>query len=245
MGWQFVSPENQSVPVSALSESGAVATVEANLLVTPQSDTEEVLVKKVTLEEPGFLVLREVIKGTAAQIVEISTYLEVGTHTDVAIAVGEFYKGDSELMVVIYSDVGNDRTLNDLDQPFVASDGTAVATYVATGLSVADEVFNPSQKTLPVGISMGDMTMPTITYTNNGFEPSTLEIKKGSMVHFVNESDTEMWVASNSHPAHDVLPTFDQFKPGDMYMYVFEEAGAWEYHDHLSAAFTGSITVTN
>jgi plastocyanin len=192
-------------------------------------------------------VLREVINGTAAQIVEISSYLEAGTYSDVAIPVGEFYTGEAELMVIVYTDQGNDRVLNDLDQPFEASDGAFVATYVATGLSVPAEVFTSAQGTLPVSISMGEMAMdmPTITYTNDGFEPATLEVKRGAMVHFVNESDTQMWVASDSHPAHDVLPTFDQFKPGDLYMYIFEEAGEWEYHDHLNAAFTGIITVTN
>jgi len=63
------------------------------------------------------------------------------------------------------------------------------------------------------------------------------------MVHFVNESDTQMWVASDSHPAHDVLQTFDQFKPGDMFMYVFEEPGTWEYHDHLNPSAIGEIIV--
>jgi len=247
LGWWFVSTAGQSTPNSTNSESEVTATAEASVRVAPSSDTEVVVVQKATLTKPGFLVLREVINGTAAQIVEISSYLEAGTYSDVAIPVGEFYEGAGELMVIVYTDQGNDRVLNDLDQPFEASDGAFVATYVATGLSVPAEVFAPAQGALPAGISMGDMamSMPTITYTNDGFEPATLEVKKGAMVHFVNESDTQMWVASDSHPAHDILPTFDQFKSGDMYMYIFEEAGEWEYHDHLNAAFTGLITVTN
>jgi len=247
LGWWFVSTLSQSESDPATNSIETVTTTEASILMAPSSDTETVVVQKATLTEPGFVVLREVINGTAAQIVEISSYLEAGTHTNIVIPVGEFYTGDAELMSIVYTDAGNDQILNDLDQPFIASDGAYVATYVATGLSVPVEVFTPAQGTLPTSISMGDMmtNMPTITYTNDGFDPATLEVTRGAMVHFVNESDTQMWVASDSHPAHDVLPTFDQFKPGDLYMYIFEETGEWEYHDHLNAAFTGIITVTN
>jgi|AntRauTorckE6833_2_1112554.scaffolds.fasta_scaffold39029_2 plastocyanin len=247
LGWWFVSTAGQSNSSTTENELVDTTLVEANVKVNPQPDTNTVQVQAATLTEPGFLVLREVIDGMAAQVVEISAYLEAGTYTDLTIYAGEFYTGDAELMVVVYTDQQNDQVLNDLDQPFVASDGSFVATYVATGESVPTSVFNPTQAALPTSISMGDMamSMPTITYTNDGFEPATLEVSKGAMVHFVNESDTEMWVASDSHPAHDILPTFDQFKPGDMYMYIFEEAGEWAYHDHLTPTAVGTITVTN
>lgn len=243
LGWWFVSVTSQTDIVDR--EATSLTSADASVLVTPQPNSNVVVVQKATLSQPGFLVLREVIDGTAAQIVEISSYLETGTHTDIRIPVGEFYTGDAELIVVVYGDAGNDQVLNDFDQPFINKDGTSVATYVATGLSVADEVLKSRQAELPVGISLGDMSMPTVTYTNSGFEPELLEVKKGSMVHFVNESDTQMWVASDSHPAHDILPTFDQFKTGDLYMYIFEESGEWAYHDHLNAAFTGVIKVIN
>ena len=68
------------------------------------------------------------------------------------------------------------------------------------------------------------------------------------MVHFVNESSIDMWVASDDHPAHTDLPTFDQFKgspPGEQYVYIFDQAGEWKYHDHLTPTAVGTITVTN
>ena len=68
------------------------------------------------------------------------------------------------------------------------------------------------------------------------------------MVHFVNESSIDMWVATDDHPAHTDLPTFDQFKgspPGEQYVYIFDEVGEWKYHDHLTPTATGIITVTN
>jgi hypothetical protein len=62
------------------------------------------------------------------------------------------------------------------------------------------------------------------------------------MVEFVNDSDIEMWVASNPHPQHDILPTFDEFdgvKKGEVYTYTFDKKGTWPYHDHINAAKEG------
>ena len=56
-----------------------------------------------------------------------------------------------------------------------------------------------------------------------------------------------MWTASNPHPAHTILPTFDQFKgsePGSVYQYTFDQVGTWRYHDHINPAFGGVVIVT-
>lgn len=222
-------------------ESAAEEKLGALLFVSPQSNVKTVTVSEAVLTQPGYIVVREVINGTAGQIVEISSYLDAGTYSSIEIPLGEFYSGENELMVLLYEDAGNDQILNDLDQPFVDAGGDFVARFVNTGDVVANEVI----ETKPAGISLADMGMnaQTITYTNEGFEPATLDVGVGAMVHFVNESDMQMWVASDSHPAHDILPTFDQFKPGDMFMYVFEEPGTWEYHDHLNPTAVGEIIV--
>ncbi len=228
--------ELRSEPMSDIDDS-----LESRILIEPQLEQETVVVSEVVLTEPGFLVVREIINDTAGQIVEISSYLDVGTYSNIEIPLGEFYSGANELMVLLYEDAGSDQVLNDLDQPYVDGSGDYVARFVTTGDVVTNEVI----ETKPAGISLADMGMnaQTITYTNEGFEPATLDVGVGAMVHFVNESDTQMWVASDSHPAHDILPTFDQFKPGDMFMYVFEETGTWEYHDHLNPTAVGTIIV--
>jgi plastocyanin len=231
-----VGNELSSESMSANSEN-----FKTKLSVGPQSNVETVIVSETVLTTPGFLVVREVIDGTAGQIVEISPYLDTGTYSSIEIPLGEFYSGENELMVLIYEDAGSNQVLNDLDQPFVDAGGDFVARFVATGDVVANEVIEAK----PAGISLADMGMnaQTITYTNEGFVPATLDVGVGAMVHFVNESDMQMWVASDSHPAHDILPTFDQFKPGDMFMYVFEETGTWKYHDHLNPTAVGEIVV--
>jgi len=216
---------------------------QTQLTVQPSVSAETVVITNAVLLEPGYLVVREGIGGTAGQIVEISPYLDAGTYSNIEIPLGEFYTGENELMVLVYTDAEGDKVLNDLDQPFVDASGNFVARFVATGDVVANNVIEAK----PAGIPLADMGMnaQTITYTNEGFVPATIEVGAGAMIHFVNESDTEMWVASDNHPAHTDLPTFDQFKPGDMFMYVFEEPGTWEYHDHLQPSFGGSVTVTS
>lgn len=93
-----------------------------------------------------------------------------------------------------------------------------------------------------------------IRYTDSGYEPSSLIVKKGAVAVFKNESSAEMWAASAMHPTHAVYPsvggcigsTFDAcrgFKPGEEWTFVFDAAGTWKYHDHLNPRYFGSIMV--
>lgn len=86
-----------------------------------------------------------------------------------------------------------------------------------------------------------------ITYTDTGFAPSPVTVKKGATVTFVNESSRGMWVASAMHPTHQLLPGFDQLKTvgkSGTYEYVFTKVGTWKYHNHVNPADTGSVAVT-
>ena len=93
-----------------------------------------------------------------------------------------------------------------------------------------------------------------ITYTDDGYSPSALEIKAGETVTFKNESQQSMWPASAMHPAHKEYPTtggclgsaFDAcmgVQPGDDWSFKFDIAGNWKYHDHLSPKNFGAIIV--
>lgn len=100
-----------------------------------------------------------------------------------------------------------------------------------------------------------------VTYTNEGFAPKTLTIKKGTTVTWTNNSSSNMWVASAVHPSHIVYDgnslrehcgtnaqtPFDECKgdpAGATWSFTFEKVGTWGYHDHINASRTGSITVT-
>ena len=93
-----------------------------------------------------------------------------------------------------------------------------------------------------------------ITYTDDGYSPSDLEIKAGETVVFKNESSQSMWPASAMHPTHKDYPTtggclgsaFDGcmgVQPGDSWSFKFDIAGNWKYHDHLSPKNFGAIIV--
>lgn len=101
----------------------------------------------------------------------------------------------------------------------------------------------------------------TVVYTDEGFSPNTLEIKKGESVIFKNESSRAMWPASDIHPTHRIYSgtsliehcgsdledtAFDAcqgIQPGDFWSFRFEKAGTWGYHDHLRPDLTGTIVV--
>lgn len=237
-------------PTLQMDENSNVTTVDnsangnAFLLVQPQFGVDTVEVDRATLTEGGFLAVRAIDGNLLGQIVEISDYLPAGEYTNISIPLGEFYEGGKELAVMIYEDTGSDKIFNDLDQPY-AEDGIPVAVYVATGQPVPESVvINTTAEGIPL-MNMG--TMEFITYTDNGFEPKEVTVSLGTMVHFVNESSGAMWVASDDHPAHTDLPTFDQFKggkPGEQFVYVFDQVGEWKYHDHLNPTAVGTIVVT-
>lgn len=85
-----------------------------------------------------------------------------------------------------------------------------------------------------------------IKMTKNGFEPQKIQIKKGSKIVFVNETDDLRWPASNLHPTHLIFPEFDSRKPlekNEKWEFTFEKVGIWQYHDHVLPHLTGTITV--
>lgn len=87
-----------------------------------------------------------------------------------------------------------------------------------------------------------------VDYTNDGFSPATVTIKKGGMVKFVNKTSGPMSVASNPHPTHTDYPGFDQWKSDAKgtaeYSFTFDKVGTWGYHNHFNSSDTGTVIVT-
>lgn len=100
----------------------------------------------------------------------------------------------------------------------------------------------------------------TITYTDSGFSPVSIPVKKGTVVVFKNESSKNMWPASAMHPTHKVYPgsgiekcgmaeeanIFDACRGiqlGGSWSFKFVNVGTWKYHDHLDATKFGTIVV--
>lgn len=86
-----------------------------------------------------------------------------------------------------------------------------------------------------------------VSYTDNGFNPKSITVKKGTQAGFTNQSKKEMWVASAVHPTHQLLPGFDQLKSvgvGGSYLYTFIKVGTWKYHNHKVPEDVGTVIVT-
>jgi plastocyanin len=98
-------------------------------------------------------------------------------------------------------------------------------------------------------VSGGNMNAETgtvIIMSDDGFEPTTLNIKVGDTVKFINKSKYWHWPASDLHPTHTLYPEFDPRKPvgpGEVWEFTFEKKGNWHLHDHLSPYVTGKIIV--
>ncbi len=237
---------NQQTDKHEKNASGNKTTKQETLQVFPQEPKDKVLVKSVTLSKKGFLVVREMEGDKLSQVVEISKPLDKGTYANITIPLGNADISNKKLIVMIYEDYGDDGVFNDFDRPMLDENGTMTANYVKTGKSLPATITEGDSSAM-LGHNMAGMqSMIKVKYTDKGFIPEKIEVTQGSMVEFVNESSTDMWVASAPHPSHTDLPTFDQFKPtkkGSIYRYVFDKKGVWTYHDHINASIGGIVTV--
>lgn len=98
------------------------------------------------------------------------------------------------------------------------------------------------------GVDKGGVaTRTVVTYSDTGFAPASVSVKVGSIVSFVNESNGPMWVASDPHPVHTLLSSFDELtsvEKGGTYEYTFTKVGTWTYHNHLKSSAKGTVVVT-
>src|SRR3989344_4262739 len=99
-----------------------------------------------------------------------------------------------------------------------------------------------------------------VEITSSGFNPSSLTVKAGTKVTFLNKDSVEHWPASAIHPTHTVYPGSDIKKcgtneqgnifdacrglsEGEAFSFTFNEKGNWKYHDHLNLNSRGEIIV--
>ena len=86
----------------------------------------------------------------------------------------------------------------------------------------------------------------TVRMESGKFVPDALEIRVGDQVTFENHDTEPRWPASNLHPTHGIYPEFDPqegIPPGGSWSFVFDRAGGWKFHDHLTPTLRGIIEV--
>lgn len=103
----------------------------------------------------------------------------------------------------------------------------------------------------------------TVLYDGKGFSPTTLTIKTGETVTFINQSTRGMWVGADEHPTHtsydgtstsehcgkigpsrdDVFDQCIAVQNGESWSFTFTKAGSFDYHNHVAGGASGTIVV--
>lgn len=86
----------------------------------------------------------------------------------------------------------------------------------------------------------------TITFTKDGFSPSTLTVKKGTKITVVNKSSNPVQFSSADHPTHRENPELNmsQLAPGARGTITVTVVGTHGFHDHIDDSKTGTLVVT-
>lgn len=87
----------------------------------------------------------------------------------------------------------------------------------------------------------------TVTFTDKGFSPASLTVKKGQTVKFVNNSSGKMWVAANPFPTSKEYPAFNEksgVESGSSWSFTFDKTGTWFYHNHYNPTQGAKIVVS-
>lgn len=103
------------------------------------------------------------------------------------------------------------------------------------------------QSTQSHGVQVNNNVLQQVVFTNEGFTPSEIHIRKGTTVAWTNRSKNPMWIASDPHPSHTYLSGFDQkeiLNTKGTYRFIFTKSGAWKYHNHIIPSFRGKIIVS-
>lgn len=82
--------------------------------------------------------------------------------------------------------------------------------------------------------------------TPTGFEPTTMSIKRGTPVEWVNTDTKPHWVESDPFPEATGLPDLNSrqaFGPNESYTYTFSKTGDFTYHDQTDPLKSGIIHV--
>lgn len=101
------------------------------------------------------------------------------------------------------------------------------------------------QTMMPQQVSKGAQT---VVLREEGYDPATVTVTKGTTVIFTSTRNEAFWPASDLHPTHDIYPEFDPKEPieaSKSWSFRFDKVGSWKYHDHLFPYYRGTITVTN
>lgn len=250
-----------------------VEETEATLETPDQVAGDSVVIERVILEEPGFIV----VYNQNGEVAGTSDYREAGEYENVTVALsGPSEVGDTFDVGLVTDD--GDQTFNSNTDSRVSYRGRVLAgkiTIVSQAVAGEDGIVGTDDdpESMEEGDAMEEESSETeettdeessteaeavvVTYTDAGFEPQEIVVSVGESITWENQSSGDMWVASALHPTHELYNgtslsehcpdlennDFDQCEGGDEYTFTFDEAGEWAYHNHLNANHFGRVIV--
>jgi plastocyanin len=121
----------------------------------------------------------------------------------------------------------------------------ASSTPTSTPLQIAESSSIATSSATSTGTKAAQSAL-TVSFTSKGFSPTSLTIKKGQTVTFVNNSAGQMWVSANPFPSGADYPAFNEKNgaaAGASWSFTFDKTGTWFYHNHFSPAQGAKIVV--
>lgn len=217
-------------------------TTTQNIIAAPsvqaldQAPGKQITVSSVNLERSGWVTIHKEENNNPGTVIGVSTLMPSGKTDNVVVPLTITTRNNERVYVMLHDDNGNGRfEYPGPDIPLKDSVGSIVMTRITISAGAT---------------STGGQNIPTsqkvVSYTDNGFVPTSLEISRDETVRFINNSNSQMWVASDPHPVHNALPGFDENRAagkGETYEYKFTKTGEWGFHNHVSPTKKGQITV--
>jgi plastocyanin len=127
--------------------------------------------------------------------------------------------------------------------PATTTPKITLATVVATSTQTKNPV---TEKPAADTTAPPTSSALTVTFTDKGFSPTSLTVKKGQTVKFVNNSSSKMWVAANPFPSSSEYPAFNEkagVASGSSWSFTFDKTGVWFYHNHYNQTLGAKIVV--
>jgi plastocyanin len=86
-----------------------------------------------------------------------------------------------------------------------------------------------------------------IDITANGFVPSTIKVKVGTIIFWQNQDSATHRVGSNPYPTDSSLPGLHSgaILPNGSYRYTTVNSGTVQYHDDAKPTSNGTIVISN
>jgi plastocyanin len=91
-----------------------------------------------------------------------------------------------------------------------------------------------------------EVATAVVRITEDGFQPSNLKVKAGTLVVWTNDDTEPHRIASNPYPTHKDLPSLDSKSSIDTngkYRYTFNQKGTFGYHDELNPDVNGTVII--